>query len=346
MKALLHWGLVVAALGYLGYQAPRLVRSADASRTWLLDARWPYVALAVALNLGAVALYAELHRQLLLIGRLRIPVPAVQGITFAQNSITNTVPVVGGAGALAYAITRFRRWGADPALASWAVLLAGLLTTLWLLVLGAVGLAVAGRLPAAAAGVVVVAIVVGGPAGWLLLTHPAVLRRLLHPALRLAAYLPHPCTQCRSGWAHDLDAAVQRGTARIALLRPSALRWLMLLGIAAGTWALDFAGLAVSAAAVLPAVPWAGVIIGFLLVQVSIALQVLPGGAGLAEVGLLGSLAAAGVDLGAAAAVVLIYRAVSWLVPSVLGWFVYGVQIHVIRPLPHLHRPVPQPAAG
>jgi uncharacterized protein (TIRG00374 family) len=119
----------------------------------------------------------------------------------------------------------------------------------------------------------------------------------------------------------------------------------MLLAVAAGTWALDFAGLAVSAAAVLPTVPWAAVIIGFLLVQVSIALQVLPGGAGLAEVGLLGSLAAAGVDVGAAAAVVLIYRAASWLVPSVLGWFVYGVQIHVIRPLPHLHRPVSQPAA-
>jgi len=143
MKALLHWGFVAAALGYLSYQAPRLVRSADASRIWLVDARWPYVVLAIALGLGAVALYAELHRELLLIGRLRIPLPAVQGITFAQNSITSTVPVVGGAGALAYAITRFRRWGADPALASWAVLLATSLTALWLLVLGAVGLAVA-----------------------------------------------------------------------------------------------------------------------------------------------------------------------------------------------------------
>ena len=346
MKALLHWGVVGAALGYLGYQAPRFVRSAGASRIWLVDARWSYIVLAVTLGLCAVALYAELHRQLLLVGRLRIPLPAVQGITFAQNSITSTVPVVGGAGALAYAITRFRRWGADPALASWAVLLAGLLTAMWLLVLGAVGLAVAGRLPAAAAGVVVVAIVLGGPAGWLLLTHPVVLRRALHPVLRLAAQLPHPCAQCRSGWADDLDAAVQRGTARIALLRPSAPRWLMLLGIAAGTWALKVADLAMSAAAVLATVPWAGVIVGFLLVQLSIALQVLPGGAGLAEAGLLGALAAAGVDIGAAAAIVLIYRTASWLVPSVLGWFVYAVQIHVIRPLPHLHRPVHQPAAG
>jgi uncharacterized membrane protein YbhN (UPF0104 family) len=304
------------------------------------------VALAIVVNLGAVALYAELHRQLLLVGRLRIPVPAVQGITFAQNSITNTVPVVGGAAALGYAITRFRRWGADPALASWAVLLAGLLTTLWLLVLGAWGLAAAGVLPWAAAGVVVVAIVIGGPAGWLLVTHPTVLRRLLHPALRLAANLPHPCAQCRSGWADNVEAAVQRGTARIALLRPGALRWLMLLGIAAGTWALDFAGLGASAAAILRTVPWSGLIVGFLLVQASIALQVLPGGAGLADVGLLGALSAARVDVGAAAAIVLLYRSTSWLLPSILGWFVYAVQIHVIRPLPHMHRPAAQPAPG
>jgi uncharacterized membrane protein YbhN (UPF0104 family) len=91
----------------------------------------------VALNLGAVALYAERHRQLLLIGQLRIPVPAVQGITFAQNSITNTVPIVGGAGALGYAITRLRRWGADPALALVGGPTGRPAHHLWLLVLGA-----------------------------------------------------------------------------------------------------------------------------------------------------------------------------------------------------------------
>jgi putative heme transporter len=260
--------------------------------------------------------------------------------------VSNTVPVVGGAAALGYAITRFRRWGTDPALASWAVLLAGVLTTLWLLVLGAVGLALSGKLPWALAGVVVVAIVVGGPAAWLVLTHPIVLGRLLHPAVRLAAHLPHPCSECRTGWASNVEAAVDRVTARVALLRPSAPRWLLLLGVALGTWALDFAGLAASAAAVLPSVPWAGLVAGFLLVQASIALQVLPGGAGLAEVGLLGALGAAGVDLGAAAAVVLIYRAASWLLPSALGWCIYAVQIHITRPLPHLHRHTRLPATG
>jgi uncharacterized membrane protein YbhN (UPF0104 family) len=299
MKALLQWGLVVAAVGCLGYQAPRLVRFADASRIWPGETRWPYVGLAAALGLGAVAPYAELHRELLLVGRLRIPVPAVQGITFARNSTTSTVPVVGGAGGLAYAITRFRRQRGSRA--------GGM---------GGAGgssahrpVATGSRRRGTRGGGTVVR---GGcrvrgrrdrdrrPDRSAAGDPPA--RAAAGPAPRAPAGrlpFPHPCTQCRSAWADNVDAAVRRGAARTALLRPSPARWLMLLGMAAGTWALKVAGLAASVAAVLPTLPWAGVIIGFLLVQVSIALQVLPGGAGLAEVGLLGSLDAAGVDVGA-----------------------------------------------
>jgi hypothetical protein len=111
---------------------------------------------------------------------------------------------------------------------------------------------------------------------------------------------------------------------RLRMLRPSPRQWLRLLALSALTWLLDFANLAVASAAVPGAVHWAALVQGFLVVQASIALQVLPGGAGLAEVGLLGALLGSGVPAGPAAAVVLIYRTTSWLLPSVLGWLVYG----------------------
>ena len=85
-------------------------------------------------------------------------------------------------------------------------------------------------------------------------------------------------------------------------------------------------------------VPWASVVEGFLVVQASIALQVLPGGAGLAEVGLAG-VVASGSPTGAAAVVVLVYRSVSWLLPSVLGWIVYALQIHTLGPASDRHGP-------
>jgi putative heme transporter len=76
---------------------------------------------------------------------------------------------------------------------------------------------------------------------------------------------------------------------------------------------------------------------GFLVVQTSIALQVLPGGAGLAEVGLLGVLVASGMSGGSAAAIVLIYRGTSWLLPSLLGWIAFAIEHHLLRPVPHRH---------
>jgi uncharacterized membrane protein YbhN (UPF0104 family) len=73
---------------------------------------------------------------------------------------------------------------------------------------------------------------------------------------------------------------------------------------------------------------------------------VLPGGAGLAEVGLLGALLAAGAPAGPAAATVLLYRTGSWLLPCLVGWVTYGVQIHLMRARPHRHRLSPAAATG
>jgi uncharacterized membrane protein YbhN (UPF0104 family) len=81
-------------------------------------------------------------------------------------------------------------------------------------------------------------------------------------------------------------------TDRIALLRPGALRWLWIIALAGVSWALDVGAQSTCAYAALGEVPWVAVVEGFLVVQASIALQLLPGGAGLAEVGLVGIFAA------------------------------------------------------
>ena len=124
-----------------------MIRELDAHLVGELS--WGWAAGAALLGLAAVALYAELHRQLLAVGRGPAPrrVQPVQSITFAQNAIGNTVPVVGGAGALAYAVGRLRHRGVDAALATWTVVLAGTLSVLCLVVLGAGALTITGALP-------------------------------------------------------------------------------------------------------------------------------------------------------------------------------------------------------
>jgi len=47
---------------------------------------------------------------------------------------------------------------------------------------------------------------------------------------------------------------------------------------------------------------------------------------------------------GPAAATVLLYRAISWLGLSMLGWVIYGIWIH--RSPVHLHRHVPELTAA
>jgi uncharacterized membrane protein YbhN (UPF0104 family) len=337
----LHWLVVAVALGYTAYQAPPLIRSASEEAGQFGDLGWGWATVGALLGVAAVVSYGELHRQLLTVGGARLPSGTVQSITFAENAIGNTIPVVGGAGAIAYAISRFHRRGADPALASWAVLLAGVMTTLTLLVMAAVALGATGRLPIVPCILLVVVVCAVAAAGWASATHPAVLRAVLRPVLRLGRLIPGQCGVCREWRMANLTGLTDRISTRLSLLRPSRSQWLQLLGISVLTWVLDFGDLTASSYAALGAVPWSALVWGFVIVQASIALQVLPGGAGLAEVGLLGALLASGAPAGPAAVTVLLYRAGSWLLPSVLGWIVYGVQIHIIRARPHRHRMSP-----
>jgi uncharacterized protein (TIRG00374 family) len=336
-RLVLHWLLVAAALGYFAYQVPQLVLSASAGAGEFAGLRWGWVAAAVASNLAAIAVYAELHRELLRVGGARVSVRTTQSITFAGNAISNTVPVVGGAWAVAYAISRFRRRGVDAALASWAVLLAGVLSTICLIALAAIALGVVGRLPAFGAGAVALAVCAAGVGAWVLVTHRALLRVLLRPILSLGRFVPGQCAICRNRRASDIDRFTDKVSGRLARLRPSPLRWSYLVALAVLAWALDFADLVISTVAALGTIPSAALVLGFLAVQASIALQVVPGGAGLAEIGLLGALRSCGVAAGPAAISVLVYRASSWLLPSALGWIIYGLQIHLIRPRPHRH---------
>jgi uncharacterized membrane protein YbhN (UPF0104 family) len=337
VKSVLHWLLVVVAVAYVAFEAPDLVRSALAGGGQLGDLHWEWVAASVVLGLAAVAVYAELHRQLLAVGGAHLPRGIVQSVTFAENAISTTVPVVGGAGSLAYAISRFRRRGVDSALAAWAVLLAGVVDTLCLFALGAIALAATGRVGIPLAALVVVVVAAGAVGAWALVTHPAVMHALLRPLLWLGRFVPSRCRECRNRRAADLNGRTNRVAARLALLRPSASQWSRLVAVTVLSWLIDFATLAASGAATLQRVPWPALVVGFLVVQASIALQVLPGGAGLAEVGLLGTLLAAGVAPGPAALTVLIYRSSSWLLPAVAGWMAYGVHIHTLRPRPHRH---------
>ena len=345
-RTMAHWVVVAAAVGYIAWLLPGLAGDISRAFSQQHTLQWEWVGVAIVCGVAALVLYGEMHRQLLLVGGSRLSVATVQGINFAENAISTTVPVVGGAGALVYAIDQLRRRGVDSALASWSVLLAGVIATITLLVLGALGLGVAGRLPLEIAIPIALVIVLGAVGVWKVVTHPAVLRRALRPLLLLGRFTPGLCSTCRNTWAVRADEVSQRLSTRIGLLQPSGRRWLLLIVLAALTWILDYSTLNASLAAVGSSAPAAVLLVGFLIVQASIAAQIFPGGVGLAETSLLALLLASGVAVTPAAASVLLYRSITWLLLSLMGWAVYARSIHATPFHFHRHAPEHSPQPG
>lgn len=345
-KSLVHWVVVLAAFGYLVWQAPVLISALAQTGEPLSSLKWGWVALAAGCSLTSLALYGEMQRQVLSVGGVRMRPRTMQSIIFAENAISDTIPVVGVPGSVAFAISRMRRLGVDVTLASWAVLLPGVVSPVTLIILALIIGAVVGWLPVAAA-VALVALAIGAAIGfWLLATRPVVLRAVLQALLHLGRRMPFLCRSCRSAWQTDPGAVADRVSSRIGLLRPTPVQWTLLIGLATLSWVFDFLAVNVVAAAVGLPPRWDVFALGFLVVQASIALQVMPNGAGLAEAGLLGVLLAAGLPAAPAAAMVVVYRMIAWLGLSLLGWLVYAAQIHH-RPRDHSHSPeVPVHAHG
>ena len=204
-RAVLHWAVVGAALGWVAWRIPDMVSQLAETGVHLDHVRWGWLLVAVLSGAGALAVYGELHRKLLVVGGVSLPTGTVQGINFAQNAVSTTVPVVGGAGSLGYGIQQLRRRGVSGPVAAWSVLMAGLITSVSLIVIGALGLAIAGELPAIVA--VPIAVIVGGGTfgAWQLLTHPAVLRRLFRLVPRR--------------WASRAESAAIRLSDSVASLR-------------------------------------------------------------------------------------------------------------------------------
>jgi uncharacterized protein (TIRG00374 family) len=76
------------------------------------------------------------------------------------------------------------------------------------------------------------------------------------------------------------------------------------------------------------------------LVRVVIALSPIPGGAGIAELGLIALLEQAGVSVIDATGTTLLYRFLTWFLPMIVGsllWWQYSRTVEPAEPRDRLH---------
>jgi uncharacterized protein (TIRG00374 family) len=323
LAGLLPFALVVAVLAYLLPQFAEVseVWSALRSTTWLEAST---LTLAAALNLATYGL---------------LTVCATPGLTFRQamvateasTAVANTVPA-GGAVGVAVSVAMLRSWGFSSSRTTVSLLVTGVwnnFAKLALPVFALVCLALQGgvtgpRVVAALVGVLGLLVAVGMLAGVLRSDRSA--RRIGAVAARAVSSLRRlagrgPVT----GW----ERATAKFRSRTTLLLSA--RWRSLTAATLASHLALFLVLLLSLRHLgvsQEEVGWAEALAVFSFARLLTAVPITPGGVGVVEVALVAGLAGAGGDDAQVVAAVLVFRALTYIVPIPLGVLCYAFWRH------------------
>jgi putative heme transporter len=307
----------VAAVVGLGWLERRTVAH---SLAVLGHARLSLIPFAISAEILSMATLARQQRRFLRAGGVRLSITSMVTIIYASNAISVSIPIAGSAMSAAFSFRSFARRGADGGLAGWVLAMSGVISTVALAQIVAVGAIVSGNAVAAAVGVSAgLATVVPVVACLIGLRNDRLRTRLESVAAR-GLRLAQQVIQRPQGDPREL---IEASVARIVGLRLRARGWIFVFCLATTNWMANIACLALAITAVGSPVPWSGLILAWSVGLGAASFGVTPGGLGLVEAALAGALVAAGVHAPQAVAAVLLYRLISFWLVDALGWTLY-----------------------
>jgi putative heme transporter len=277
-----------------------------------------WLALAVAAELTAMSAYAHMQRRLLRSAGVRATRLDHVRLAYAAHSLNETLPG-GPAFSTRLNYQQMRRFGATPAVASWAIALSGILSSAALAAITVGGALWAGGATHWSHFVLLVAAALALILGVRHVTrHPSVVDGPLAAYNRLRR---RPAADGRDRIAGFLDQL------RAARLRPA--HGLVAAALALLNWLLDAACLWLCFQAVgeSPA-PSATTVLAFCAAMAAGSLTIVPGGLGIVDSALILGLIAGGVAAPAAVATVVLYRVISFGFIMSLGW-IFWLQIRL-----------------
>ena len=244
-------------------------------------------------------------------------------ITLASNAWSTTVP--GGPAISAWLTYRVHRsWGASPGLCGWFFVVSGALSTVWMVLIGVCAVVLLGAelslwslLATLAAAALTIAAVFWAT------VHPAVLKRWVR-------FLPDKVRG-------RVDGVIDQ----VAAIRISGPAFTAAAGLSLANQLLDVATMVFSVWAVTGAMPGGapggpevasssdgislmGVCLAYVMTKLAGSAQVTPGGLGTVEPVAAGMLVAGGLTLAHATAATVVYRAISFVLITAIGWVVYA----------------------
>ena len=315
-----HWWVRWAVLG-----AAAVILAVELSLVWdqlakawmsVLSANLWWVLAAIGAAMASMHSFAQIQRTLLRSAGVIVRQWRSEAVFYAGNALSTTLP--GGPVLSATFVYRQQRlWGASPVVASWQLVMSGALQVVGLALLGLGGAFMLG----AKDNPFSLLFTLGGFVALLLLAQAVATRPELVDGIGVKVL----------GWVNSArgkpaDTGLHRWRETLAQLESVSLSR-STLGEAFGwslfNWIADVACLAFAAYAAGGHPSLAGLTVAYAAARAAGAIPLMPGGLLVVEAVLVPGLVSSGMALPSAISAMLIYRLVSWIFISAVGWVVF-----------------------
>lgn len=311
-----RWALLGVAAIVLAVEAA-LVRDqlAAAWRSLYTANRWWLLAAALA-ALASMHSFAQIQRTLLRSAGVPVAQWRSEAAFYAANSLSTTLPG-GPVLSATFLYRQQRRWGATPVVASWQLVMSGVLQVVGLAVLGLAGAFFLGATDNPVSALVTLA----GVVALLLLAQAVAARPELIDGIgvrllsRVNALRGKPSDTGLLTWRRLLAQleSVSLGRRDLGV----AFSWSLF------NWVADVACLGFAAYAAGGRASVAGLTVAYAAARAVGAIPLMPGGLLVVEAVLVPGLVSSGMTLPDAISAMLIYRLISWVFIAAVGWVMF-----------------------
>ncbi|BBY63687.1 lysylphosphatidylglycerol synthase transmembrane domain-containing protein [Mycolicibacterium helvum] len=321
-----RWAVLGVAVIVLAVEATLVWDQLAKAWKSLITANAWWVLAAIAAAMLSMHSFAQIQRTLLRSAGVIVHQWRSEAAFYAGNALSTTMP--GGPVLSATFVYRQQRlWGASPVVASWQLVMSGALQVVGLALLGLGGAFLLG----AKNNPFSLLFTLGGFIALLLLAQAVASRPELIDGIGVKVL----------GWVNSVrgkpaDTGLHKWRETLAQLESVSLGR-RTLGVAFSwsffNWVCDVACLAFAAYAAGGKPSLAGLTVAYAAARAVGSIPLMPGGLLVVEAVLVPGLVSSGMALPAAISAMLIYRLVSWIFISAIGWVVFFVMFRTEAPL-------------